>query len=384
LDHTTVVALDRPEQLEAYLPAWEDLAGDAIETNVFYESWMLLPALRSLGKGEELLFVLVFATDSAGGPHRRKLCGIFPLQYRRHYRKLPARTLKLWKHKYCFLCAPLIRKREARATVAAFLDWLADNPFRASLMEFEDVPGEGPFHQLLIEELRRRGQSTFVVDRFDRGLLVRGDDGDAYVRASLSKKRRKELNRLNRRLSEIGRLECLELERKSDLETWSRRFLALESSGWKGRNRTAIDVEAASREYFLTVLHEAFKRDRLMMLGLYVDNRPVAMKCNLLAAPGSFAFKIAYDEALRRFSPGLQLEIANIHRFHSKPDIHWMDSCTAVQDHFMIDHLWRDRRSLQTIATATGCWPGDFVVSILPMRQWLRRKLKDSPFRRSV
>jgi len=61
-----------------------------------------------------------------------------------------------------------------------------------------------------------------------------------------------------------------------------------------------------------------------------------------------------------------------------------MDSCTAIQDHFMINHLWRDRRRLQTIATGTGVWPGDLMVSLLPARQWLRRKLKSLPFGRSV
>jgi hypothetical protein len=113
-----------------------------------------------------------------------------------------------------------------------------------------------------------------------------------------------------------------------------------------------------------------------MMLGLYLDGRPVAMKCNFLAAPGSFSFKIAYDEGLGRFSPGMQLEIENIRRFHAQPRIEWMDSCTAVEDHFMMNHLWRDRREIQTLTVTTGHWSGDLVLSVLPIRQWIRRKVK--------
>ena len=44
----------------------------------------------------------------------------------------------------------------------------------------------------------------------------------------------------------------------------------------------------------------------------------VAMKCNFLSGAGSFAFKIAFDEAFARFSPGVQLEIDNVQAFHEQ------------------------------------------------------------------
>src|SRR3954465_8798122 len=56
------VAVARDEaSLSGYLQAWEELAAEAIEPNPFYESWMLLPALRAFGAGRDLSFVLVFA-----------------------------------------------------------------------------------------------------------------------------------------------------------------------------------------------------------------------------------------------------------------------------------------------------------------------------------
>ena len=222
------------------------------------------------------------------------------------------------------------------------------------------------------------------MDTYTRPVLTRRRDGEVYLHESLVKKRRKELNRLRRRLAECGEVECIELERSHDVTAWADDFLTLEAASWKGRVGSAMKLDAASREFFKTAMFEAFRRGRLMMLGLYVDRRPVAMKCNFLAAPGAFAFKIAYDESLGRFSPGVQLEIENIRHFHSKPRIEWMDSCTAVEDHFMMNHLWRDRKSIETLAVATGHWSGHLVVSLLPIRQWIRRKLKGNHLARRM
>ncbi|HEY1374149.1 MAG TPA: GNAT family N-acetyltransferase [Candidatus Binatia bacterium] len=369
------VVIVHPEQLEPYLPAWEELAADAVETNVFYEPWMLLPALRLWG-GDEIVLVLIFSIEGVNGTSSERLAGIFPLQYQTYYREVPIRTLKLWQYDYCFLSTPLVRNQGAARTIAAFLEWLGTNPFNAALMEFHDIEGAGAFHNLLIRELRRRGQRACVMDSYTRPVLMRRRNGEVYLCESLAKKRRKELNRLRRRLADCGRVECIELEPSHDVTPWIEDFLALEAASWKGRAGSAMKLDAASREFFTTALLEAFRRGRLMMLGLYVDRRPVAMKCNFLAPPGSFAFKIAYDESLGRFSPGVQLEIENIRHFHAKPWIQWMDSCTAVEDHFMMNHLWRDRREIQTLTVTSGHWSGDLVLSVLPIRQWIRRRVK--------
>ena len=54
---------------------------------------------------------------------------------------------------------------------------------------------------------------------------------------------------------------------------------------------------------------------------------------------------LAFDEALGRFSPGVLIEIANLHAVQDDPAIGWMDSC-AAPDHPMIDSLWAERRTI--------------------------------------
>ena len=53
-----------------------------------------------------------------------------------------------------------------------------------------------------------------------------------------------------------------------------------------------------------------------MMLALCLDDEPVALKLNLLCPGGGHTFKIAYDERLEKFSPGVLLELENIRRMH--------------------------------------------------------------------
>src|SRR5215813_1087772 len=116
----SVVVIDDLTALEKYVPAWENLAAAAIEPNVFYEPWMVGPAIRAFGAGRRLQFALILAHEPANparpaGPiDQPLLCGIFPLEQQSHYqglnRKLPFKTLRLWKHKYCYLCTPLVRE----------------------------------------------------------------------------------------------------------------------------------------------------------------------------------------------------------------------------------------------------------------------------------
>ena len=54
-----VEVVQRPADFTAHLPAWEELLRHAVEPNVFYEPWMLRPALETLGDSGDLLRVIL-------------------------------------------------------------------------------------------------------------------------------------------------------------------------------------------------------------------------------------------------------------------------------------------------------------------------------------
>ena len=73
---TSVVVLRDPQALSAFVPAWEELAAAALEPNVFYEHWMLLPALEAFGKDIVVVLVLLHEPHNPDAP--AKLGALFP------------------------------------------------------------------------------------------------------------------------------------------------------------------------------------------------------------------------------------------------------------------------------------------------------------------
>jgi CelD/BcsL family acetyltransferase involved in cellulose biosynthesis len=371
----SVVVIEKFDVLEQYIPAWEQLAASALEPNPFYESWMLIPALRSFGAGKNLRLILIFAPNEARPSGPPVLCGLFPLELKRQYKSMPVKALSLWKHLYCFLSTPLIRADVAHECLTAFFDWLTSNPDHASLIEFLRVSGEGPFNRLLIEYLNEKHVDAFYSERYARALLRRSGDGDEYIRSAVSREHRKDLRRRAKRLSEDGSVSFDSLDANAGVDEWLEEFLSLEASGWKGVSGGAFAANEMNQKYFLTIGREAFLRGRLMMLAMRLNGKPIAAKCNFLAERGAFAFKIAYDEQYSYHSPGVLLEIENIRQVHQRPDIDWMDSC-ANPDHPMINRLWLDRRVIQTLVVPTGIGAGSFLVSLMPATRWINRSLR--------
>jgi hypothetical protein len=370
----SIHVLEQPEALAQHFAEWADLASAAIEPNPFYEPWLVIPALKLFDAGD-LLFVLVFGYQPGDPPGPTVLCGFFPLARRRGVSGLPVKMLGLWRHDYCFLCTPLLRSGWERETLSAFFDWLEDDPRSCGLMEFGLVNGEGPFHHLLVDFFNERTKLTFTSYCYTRAFFQPRGDPEAYLRAALAAKRRHELRRQERLLSELGGIEYVEVQPGPEMQAWIENFMRLEASGWKAQHGTAFASQPSHRAFFEEIAARAVDCGRLMMLELRCGGRPIASKCNFITPPGSFAFKIGFDAEYYRFSPGVMLELENMRRVVARPDLQWMDSCAAA-NHFMLNRLWTERRSIQTVVMATGRRPGELVVSMLPAARWLKRKVR--------
>jgi hypothetical protein len=369
----TALVVDTVEQLEAHVSAWEALAAAALEPNIFFEPWLLLPALKAYGRGSRLRFLLLFAPDPSR-LRQRLLCGFFPLERRAHCHGLPCPCLRMWRHPHCYLATPLLRTGYARDCLTAFFAWLATDRHSAPLLSLDLIPAEGPWHRLLSDYLHEQAPLVFVADSWTRAFFEPGASGEAYLRASLSGTHRRALQRRRKRLAEQGRLECRTLANGEDAEPWIAEFLRLEAGGWKGRQGTALASAAADRDFFTAVAGEAHRRGRLMLVALTLDGRPIACRCSFRAGDGSLAFKTAFDEAFTSFSPGALLEVEHIHHLHAVPGLRWMDSCTSP-DNTLFNRLWKDRRAFQSLVIATGKRPGTLVVSLLPLLRCLKRAL---------
>jgi CelD/BcsL family acetyltransferase involved in cellulose biosynthesis len=315
---------------------WTALAAAASEPNVFAESWFAGPGLRLLAADKDVRMLEV----RRGG----LLIGLLPLCLASRYGRLPVRNVQNWQHYHSFLGTPLVRMGEERHFWATALRALDADPWASAFLHVSGLVEDGPVHRGLVEAAAELGRTCDTVLRSERALLVQGLTSQAYYEQTVRKKKRKELSRLHNRLAELGTLASRSFAAGQDLDGWCDSFLALERAGWKGREGSALACNPRTERFFREAVHGAAAAGRLDFLRLDLDGQPIAMQVNFLAPPGSFSFKIAFDEHYARYSPGVLIQIENL-RVMERAEIGWMDSC-AVEDHSMINSLWSERRRL--------------------------------------
>ncbi|MHB8695751.1 MAG: GNAT family N-acetyltransferase [Solirubrobacteraceae bacterium] len=319
--------------------AWSDLAGRACVPNPFSEPDFVEAAVRGLG---ERRVGLLTVTDQGSWQ------AAMPVLRVRRWRRVRGPLLVGWRHQYCYLTTPLLDRTDPQAVMATLLARGADEPGVLGMM-LDWVDRSGPVGAVLqggIPGVRK----PLRIEAFARASLERRADNN-YLMHAASARHLKEMRRMRRRLEEkVGKLEVR--NRAGDSKAVVT-FLDLERSGWKGRAGTAMACRADDSRFFAELCQRYSAAQRLQLLALENDGTTVAMKCNLISGEGIFCFKIAFDERLKTFSPGIQLEVANVDVFHGSSSAAWMDSC-AVTDNAMINRLWADRRELQSVLVCPG------------------------------
>jgi hypothetical protein len=97
---------------------------------------------------------------------------------------------------------------------------------------------------------------------------------------------------------------CPEYE---DLSGYLEVAFAIEASGWKGRQGSAMQTNTALRRFFETYAGLACKAGKLKLCFLYIAGEPVAMQIGVEHADRFWVLKIGYDEKWGKCSPGMQL-----------------------------------------------------------------------------
>lgn len=338
MDMATHPAPSLPGQPAATQRArWIDLARETAEANAFYAPDMLGAAIDHLAVEGQIRLIEARAGDQS--------IGLLPITLQPRHGRLPIGCVANWMHDHCFFGAPLIRRGQEVAAWRAFLMQLDAAPWARGFLHLSGLDAAGA-NAAAIEALcveQRRGRRE--IHRYDRAMLRSDLSADAYWESQVRSKKRKELRRLQKRLADMGAVENRLLTQRGDLARWCADFLALEASGWKGQEGTALSCRPGDAAFFRAACAAAFDAGRLHMLRIDLDGRAIAMLVNFRHGEGAFSFKIAFDETLGRYSPGVLIEIANLHAVQDDPTIGWMDSC-AAPDHPMIDSLWAERRTI--------------------------------------
>src|ERR1700683_1028375 len=147
--------------LEPVVAKWRELAGRALEPNVFYEPAFALPAAPVFGADAGAVLIW------SGGKSRR-LLGFFParIERRRYGFNLP--VLVGWTHPYAPLGLPLVEREAAEPVVGAFLSHRAAARALPGLLLLPFLPEDGLFAGALDAILRRAQMPSATFGRHRR------------------------------------------------------------------------------------------------------------------------------------------------------------------------------------------------------------------------
>ncbi|MCC6735797.1 MAG: GNAT family N-acetyltransferase [Bauldia sp.] len=314
------------------------IAPAAVADNPFLHPAFLIEAAEALGGHVELLACLV-----PGG----RAVAAMPVVRDRIGRIAPA--LSFFVHDYAPLGAPLVASA-APGAIRGLVEGAVEAAGDRRAIVFPYLPADGVLASAIREAAAAAGREAIRVDRHERALIERSRDG-VDPRAALSPRRRKEYARQMRRLHEAAAVRIEAATAPDEVRGAFEAFLALEAAGWKGRHGTAMrDLPKVA--VFARAAVAGLARDgACRIFTLRAGGTAVAMLVVFVSGGTAATWKIAYDEAFGRFSPGAQLMLDVPKLLFADPAIERVDSL-AAPNHPMVDHLWRGRLALETLVLA--------------------------------
>jgi CelD/BcsL family acetyltransferase involved in cellulose biosynthesis len=333
--------------------AWKILARQALEPNPFFEPEFVLPLAAARPQDDVHLLVV----DRGG-----EWLFCMPVVMRWGWHKVPVPVLSTWLSQYTFLGTPLVASTSPDV-LSTLLQGVKS--LHSGLLMFEWLGGGGAVSARLSQAASEFGSPVLLWERFERAAIRPSVKANSH----LSSKRRSDFARRRRALErECGGVVRL-VDRTNDPSAVDE-FLAIEASGWKGSEGTAIASRSDDILFFRQLCEDLAAAGRLKILAL-MCSRTVAMQCNFISNSVMFGFRTCYDESLSRFSPGALLLLDAIED-SSASEVTWLDSCTAP-DNDLCNRLMPDRQPIETIVVGHPDPIGSMLIVTMRTAALLRR-----------
>ena len=177
-------------------------------------------------------------------------------------------------------------------------------------LDIDYIPLAGATAAVLRELADERGLRSIEIETGRQPYVDTSGCWDEYL-ATLSRKHRKEVGRLRRRLEEQGELD-LRLE-ESSLDALDE-GLRIEGSGWKADAGSAILSCPQTERFYRRIAEWAAAQGWLKLALLRLDGRAIAFDMCLEAGGAMYALKGGFDPELRKFGPGTVLTYESLAR----------------------------------------------------------------------
>jgi Acetyltransferase (GNAT) domain len=322
----------------------EFLSNRAIEPNVFFTGSFLAPAMPRL---EDRVIKLAVLRDFTA--QRSRLRFLMPFSVERPGFSVGAPIIRAWSNPFGPLGVPLVDAEEASVTIDNLLEALRDpKTGLPRILVLPDMRLKGKVAQLLRAVAIGRNLPITITDSVERPMLESLLDGQTYLRGSISAQHLRELRRQWNKLEQMGRLTYNVARQPAEIRRRMEDFLALEASGWKGEERSALVMDRFRAAFTREAITNLAEIDGVRIHTLDLDDRPIAAMVVFIMAGDAYTWKTAYDETYARYSPG-KLLVAELTEWHlDDANIIRTDSC-AVPDHPVMSRFWQERDDIGAI-----------------------------------
>ncbi|MEQ9572033.1 MAG: GNAT family N-acetyltransferase [Nitratireductor sp.] len=315
-----------------------------VEPNIFFNPRFLAPAMPRLEDREVRLAVI-----RDGDRDKNRLRLLVPFSVEKPAVPLGVPAMRTWSSPFGPLGTPLVDRDDPVGVLEDFFSMLGRKHLNLPrVLILPDLRMDGPVARLIRTAAMGLDLPVVTTSHSMRPFLDSDLDGETYLRTSLKSHHVREFRRLKRRLAETGDLVYSVARQPDEIRNALETFLALEASGWKGRERTAMVIDRYRAAFAREAINRLAQRDLCRIHTLSLDGVAIASLIVFVEAGQAYTWKTAYDENHAAFSPGTLLMIEVTRQHLDDPNIEATDSC-AVPDHPIMSRLWSERREMGTM-----------------------------------
>ncbi len=330
---------------------WDDLIARA-PGNVFMHP-VALKAAADLGFADVRVLT---AWDEGAAP--RRLVGLWALQV---VRRLPLPPiLSAAPYYYAFVCVPVIDPSVAAEVATAFLTAIRTDPTLPNAVALAEADVGSLGYRALAEAARRGGHPLATVRTSARPVASR------QVGVKASGATRKKLRQDWNRLSAQGQAELVSHETPEAVAAALEVFLAMERASWKGACGTAILCSDRDATFVRRLVVDLAAVGAASVVLLTLDGRAIAAQVLLHCGDTDYTWKMAFDAAFAKFSPGVLLVDKITGNRLEEEGIAELNSC-SVEDGFM-GRVWSGRQPLADVLLDAGQYRS--VAFVLELARW--------------
>ncbi len=320
------------------------LSNRAMEPNVFFMARFLAPAMPRLDERQIRMAIL---RDEGALSSRMRL--LMPFSIEKPGFSIGPSIVRSWANPFAPLGTPLVDAEGAAETIDDLLDALArPEAGLPGILVLPDMRLNGPVAQIMRTMAIGRNLPIAITGNQQRPLLESYEDGETYLRQTISANHLREMRRQWNRLSEQGELTYSVARQPEEVRLRMEEFLSLEANGWKGRKRSALVMDRYRAAFVREAITNLAEGDSVRIHTLDFNGQAIAAMVVFITAGEAYTWKTAYDEAYAAYSPG-KLLVARLTEWHlDDANIERTDSC-ALPDHPIMSRFWKERLDMGTI-----------------------------------